>query len=229
MSASAKRSDHRLARGRRAWWLRAATGAAIVLTTWVAAPRGEVIDRVVATVGTRTVTLSDVRAAVALGLVPAGPGGELGEPVIRAVTDRVLMGLEVERYGGSTPDEAAVTRRIEALTARLGERGLAEAMARYGLDEARLRSVMREELAIEKYVDDRFGGAAQPTADEVREYYLAHPDAFTRDGAVLPFAEAEPSARAGLANERTQALVARWLDGLRRRVPVDIKAAGSQG
>lgn len=199
----------------------AAVLAVVVCTATV---RAEIIDRVVATVGARTVTLSDVRAAIALGLV-RGDAAEPGEPVVRAVTDRVLMALEVDRYGGSLPDEAAVTRRVDDLTARLGEKGLADVMVRVGMDEPRLRALLREELAIERYVDDRFGGAAQPTEDDVREYYVAHQQAFVRDGAPIPFVEAESAARAALVAERTRALVAEWVGSLRRRTPVDVKPA----
>lgn len=203
----------------------AALVAAASIAVCGASLRSEVIDRVVATVGPRTVTLSDVRAALALGLVPGRPDAALDEAVVRAVTDRVLMALEVERYGGSEPGEAAVSERVGALRSRLGEAGLADVMVRVGLDGPRLGALLRQELAIEKYVADRFGGAAQPTEDEVREYYDAHQEAFLRDGAPVPFAEAEAPARAALVAERTRAVVAEWVDSLRRRVPVDIKAA----
>ena len=188
-----------------------------------AAPRAEIIDRVVATVGPRAVTLSDVRAALALGFVPADAGGEQGQAVLRAITDRVLMALEVERYGGTAPDDAAVTRRVDALASRLGPTGVAEVMARAGLDEPRLRALLREDLAIEEYIDERFGGAAQPAEDEVREYYVAHQQTFTRGGLPIPFADAEPAARAALVEERKRRLIDGWLEGLRRRTPVDIK------
>ena len=193
-----------------------------------AAPRAEIIDRVVATVGPRAVTLSDVRAALALGFVPADAGGEQGQAVLRAITDRVLMALEVERYGGTAPDEATVTRRLDALTRRLGPSDVAGIMARTGLDEPRLRAFVREDLAIEKYIEERFGGAAQPTDDEVRDHYLGHPEAFTRAGVAIPFAEAEPAARQALVEQRKRALIEGWLEGLRRRTPVDIKPSASQ-
>jgi hypothetical protein len=196
-----------------------------VVVTCTAAPRAEVIDRVVATVGSRTVTLSDVRAAVALGLVPAGGGDEAGQAVLRALTDRVLMALEVERFGGTAPDEATVTRRVDDLTTRLGPDVMAGVMVRTGLDQPRLRALVREDLAIESYIGERFGGAVQPTEDEVREYYVGHPEAFTRGGAPIPFAEAEPAARQALVDQRKGQFVEGWLEGLRRRTPVTIKAA----
>jgi hypothetical protein len=224
----AKPSDSLLVlAGRYRPW-RAVLAAAIAAVVCGAMVGAEIIDRVVATVGSRTVTLSDVRAALALGLVSGDAAGEPDEPVVRAVTDRVLMALEVDRYGGSLPDEAAVRRRVDALTARLGETGLANVMLRVGLDEPRLRALVGEDLAIERYVDERFGGAAEPAEDDVREYYVAHQGAFMRGGAPIPFVEAEAAARAALVAERTRALVAEWLVDLRRRTPVDIKPAAHQ-
>jgi hypothetical protein len=101
-------------------------------------------------------------------------------------------------------------------------------MARAGLDEPRLRALLREDLAIEKYLDERFGGAAQPTEDEVQDYYLGHLEAFTRGGSPIPFSEAEPAARQALVEQRKRQLIDGWLEGLRRRTPVDVKVQPAQ-
>lgn len=184
----------------------------------------EVIDRVVATVGSRTITWSDVRAAVSLGLVAGAPTADPGgQAAVDAVVNRELVALEVERYGpGGTP-EAAVDDRLAAISDRLGEGELARVMARAGLDPPRLRALVREQLQIERYVAERFGAAAQPTDDEVRRYFLERAAEFVLDGVPMSFEAAEPAAREALTAERRQRLVDDWVAGLRRRATVVIR------
>lgn len=178
------------------------------------------IDRVVATVGDRAITQSDLRAAVDLGLVarPDGPDGDAA--ALQALIDRTLVEQEVARYGPGTPDERLVEQRLEAIEARLGRDGLTAVMARSGLDEPRLRAIVRGEIEIERYLADRFGAAAQPTDDEVRQYYRDHQEEFTRDGQVVPFEEAEALARATLSERRRRRLIDGWVEGLRRRAAI---------
>jgi len=62
--------------------------AVVAAVAAVAAPRAEVIDRVLATVGSQIVTQSDVRAAETFGLIPpsvkaAGAPDTLGQLVDR--------------------------------------------------------------------------------------------------------------------------------------------------
>ena len=86
-----------------------------------------------------------------------------------------------------------------------------------GLDERRIRDIARENLRIRAYVDQRFGIITQVGDAEVRQYYEGHPQEFTRNGEVLPFAEAESLARRRAAAARRQATVDQWLADLRAR------------
>jgi hypothetical protein len=198
----------------------------LVLSLVLAALAGaEVIDRVVATVGSRTITLSDVRAAVSLGFVSGADATEPARETIDAVVDRQLVWLEVERFGPGAPQEAAVDARVASITDRLSENELQKVMARAGLDVPRLRALVREQLQIERYLADRFGAAAQPTEEEVRLYFRDHPSEFVKDGTVLPFEEAEPLARTKLSDVRRRELIDSWIAGLRRRTPIVIREA----
>jgi hypothetical protein len=180
----------------------------------------EVIDRLIAIVGNRGITLSDLRAVTELGFLDRAVGSDTD--AVRALVDRVLMLQEVERYGAGAPEEATVAKRLSEIEARLGPDGLATLMARAGVDRPRLQAIVREDLELSRYLTDRFGQAAQPTDDEVERYYREHPEEFSREGKVLPFAEAESAARAALTGRRRAKLVDQWIEGLRRRADVRI-------
>jgi hypothetical protein len=196
--------------------------AAVALATLLALLSGpnagtEVIDRVVAMIGDRAITASDLRAAIDLGLVTRPTGPDADAVALRTLIDRTLVEQEVARYGPGAPDESLVRQRLAQIEERLGPGGLTAVMARSGLDEPRLRAIVRADIEIERYLADRFGAAAQPTDDEVLQYYREHQEEFERDGQVVAFAEAEASARAALSERRRQRLIDDWIEGLRRR------------
>ena len=119
----------------------------------LAAPlRAEVVDRVMAVVGSAVVTLSDVRAAEAFSLAPGTTTAE----VLAALIDRELMLGEVDRYAAPDADPAVLDRRLAQIQARFPSRALFEqALARTAMTEVRLRAVVSENLRIETYADQQ--------------------------------------------------------------------------
>jgi hypothetical protein len=173
------------------------------------------LDRLLATVAGQPITLSDVRAARLLRDTAAGLDDER---LVNSLVDRELMRTEVERYAVANPPDAAIDERLQAAAARAGgDAPFAAALARAGLSSMQARAIVRDDLRIEAYLDQRFAATSQPTEDEVVSYYRTrHPDA-TVD---LPSAEALAGARRDLARERRQKIVEEWLSGLRRRAEI---------
>lgn len=199
-----------------------------VVTLLPAAARAQIIDRVLAVIGTEVITLTDARAALAFGLVQAP---ESGDPIRTALTyliDRQLELGDVDRYSAPEPDRAALDRAFVAVRGRFAAPGdFAAAMARTGMTEDRLRDMIRDDLRIAAYVEQRFAGAAQPTDEDVARYYKEHPAEFTENGRVVRFEQAENRARVRAAAARRRALVSDWIDRLRQRTPVtDLYLAG---
>jgi hypothetical protein len=191
------------------------------MTVGAAARGPHVIDRLVAIVADRAITLSDVRAAIELGLVPQADVAAGDASVVRRLVDRALVAIEVERYGPGAPDEALVSQRVQEMEQALGAAGFAAAMARAGLDGPRLRALVREDLSIERYLGDRFGAAAEPTDDEVAQYARAGESERAQPGRVPP-AGLEGEARAALTALRRQKLIDEWIESLRRRARITV-------
>ncbi|MBI4263479.1 MAG: hypothetical protein HY657_03805 [Acidobacteria bacterium] len=202
-------------RSRRRRWLVVAT-----MMVWLLPVGGQqLLDRVVARVNGYAITLTDVNAAVELGVVDAPAGEDRQAAATERLIERQLVLGEVARFVPPEPDAAAVDREVARMIGRVGPR-LAAVMASTGVDEARIREVARDTLRIQAYLDQRFGTTVQVSAEEVVRYYRAHPDEFTRDGMLLPFEEAEPLARRRAAAERHAATIAQWLRDLRARAEV---------
>ena len=80
----------------------------------------ELLDRVIARVGGRAITLSDARAAAALGLVEIPPGADPVAAAARGLIERQLLLTEVARFSPPEPDAAAVQREVASLERRAG-------------------------------------------------------------------------------------------------------------
>ena len=186
----------------------------------------QLIDRVLARVGSGAVTMTDVRAAAGLGLVDVAPGEDGEAAALQRTIERRLVLNEVARFPPAEPGEAAVAQEVAAMKAHAGA-NLAPLLASTGLDEAKLQELARDTLRIRAYVAQRFGTSAQVSEDEVRRYYDEHPDEFTRNGAPIAFEEAEAAARQRASEARLRATIDQWVGGLRMRAEV-VRVGGSQ-
>jgi hypothetical protein len=120
----------------------------------------ETIDRVLAVVAGQIITLSDVTAATALGLQSPGNAADPVRVVLSKLVDRELVLAEVERYAPPEPAPDAVERELGAIRARFpsGE-SFDAALARSGFDDRRLRAIVRQDLRIRTYEEQRFAAA----------------------------------------------------------------------
>lgn len=212
-SASARRSEPSVAR-----WL---VAGALVLALAPAPAIGEVIDRVLAVVDRQVIMLSDVRAAIDLGLVMAS-----GEPaVLEALVKRALVLAEVARYAPPEPDAADIDERLAGIEARLGIDAFGAALRRSGLDRQRLRAMLRQDALVESYLTQRFSVTAMPTDEQVQAYYRERPGEFGGAASAEGPSEAVLAvARERLTAERRARLVDEWIDDLRRRAQITVRS-----
>jgi hypothetical protein len=119
--------------------------------------KAEIIDRVLAVVGGIVITQSDASAAFELGLVTIDPTDDPLASALSKLIDRQLMLAEVERYAPPDPPADAVDRLLQSIRARFASPdAYAAALNRSGIDDARLRRTLRDQLRIEAYLDQRF-------------------------------------------------------------------------
>ena len=197
-----------------------ALGAAVSLMP--APARGEVIDRILAVVNRELITLSDVAAAIRLGLVPAPQdGSDPTRAVLDALIDRQLELGETNRYQPPEPSESQIQARLQAVRSRFSSPAVfAQALATSGLSEDQLTLRLREDLRIEAYLNQRFGVPRPPSDQELIDYYRAHTADFSTAAGARPFADVREQIRTRLAAVQRATLVADWLTGLKRRTEI---------
>ncbi|HEU4691589.1 MAG TPA: hypothetical protein VFS23_24670 [Vicinamibacterales bacterium] len=200
--------------------------AFFVLHYGATAQAWQLIERVLARVGTNAVTMTDVRAARELGLVETKPGENPEAVALERTIERQLMLDEVARFSPPEPADAAVAEEVAAMKLRAGS-GLDALINATGLNDERLRQLARDTLRIRAYIAQRFGMSVQVTEDEARRYYEEHPAEFIRDGVQIAFEEAEPVARQRASAERLRSTIEKWVRDLRSRSGVVI--VGGEG
>lgn len=188
----------------------AAALAGVVVT---AAGQEILVERTVAVVGGAVITRSDVRTALALGLVD----GDERQGAARLV-ERWLILHEVSRFSPPEPPPAEVEAGLAAIRARVESAAALEAIrTRGGLTTGRLAAWVRDDLRIAAYLDQRFATAGMISEADVAEYTRAHTAEFEAGIAV---ADRPGVARERLQTERRRELITDWLAELRRRTPV---------
>jgi len=160
----------------------------------LAQPREELVERTLAIVGGRAVTLADATTAQALSLIPEAADLNVA---IEQLVERALVLREVDRYAPPEPPAQAIDDKLAEIRGRLSDAQIAAVLAAGGFTEARLRAWIRDDLRIASYLDQRFAA----TAD-------------------LSLEKAAPELRERLSAERRASLIADWVADLRRRTPI---------
>jgi hypothetical protein len=199
---------------------RSPIGILTLVTLLGGGARAEIIDRVLAVVSGAVIMQSDVLAAFELGLVAPGTTDDPIAAVLSQLIDRQLMLAEVDRYVPPEPSADAIDRAAQQVRARFATSSEYDsALARSGMGEDRLRRLLRDELRIRGYLDERFV-VPPPGDDELAQYYRDHPGRFTREGQLVPFDAARAEIAAAVAATRRAALIGDWVRGLRRRADI---------
>jgi hypothetical protein len=141
--------------------------AAILVLASIAcagAVHAQVIDRLMAVVSGRTITLSDVNAALLFHLVdPPAATADPAAYTAERLVERTLILTEVERFQPPEPDPIEITIRVDALERGAGSTAAFDRLlAVTGMTRDQLRRYIRDELRIATYLNQRFGATDTP-------------------------------------------------------------------
>ena len=147
-------------------------GITLLLASLAAAVvRAETIARVLAVVAGQLITLTDVTAAIDLGLQSADGAADPVRAVLSRLIDRELVLAEVDRYAPPEPTAGAVDLSVERVRRRFPSSAAFDAaLARSGIDERHLRETLRQDLRMDAYLDLRFSAASDRRATLVDEW-----------------------------------------------------------
>jgi hypothetical protein len=143
-------------------------GSLVVLAAVWQAPT--TIDRIVAVVNGDIITLSDVRAARVLKLVP-DDAGEKG--TVAALVERRLVLSEMRRFQTPEPSPDAVSIRRSEWERLVNDATPEALLALAGVDAAFLQRWLADDLRRENYLRQRFAALEGARRDEAIRLWIA--------------------------------------------------------
>lgn len=196
----------------------------------------EIVDKTVSVVSdsarSELITYSDLLWQLALqpNTPLAPPTSEDLNQALQLLINQRLFALEAKRLPRVAPTEAEINQKINDIVSFFPSPALFEARLKtVGFDSIRdpaFQRIIADRLAIDKYVDFRFGSFIVVTADEEAAYYrdIFVPN-FRRkpEGRLLPtLEEARIQINQILTRQKTAAGIERFLDETKRRVEIEI-------
>jgi hypothetical protein len=195
----------------------------------------EVVDRTVATVSDGTskpelITYSDLLWQLALEpntpLTP--PTSDDLNRALQTLINLRLFAIEAQRLPSADPTEKEVKAQINRIEENFKPKAEFERRLRLvgfnSIDDDNFQRMMRQRVAIEKYIDFRFRSFVIITPDEEKKYYQ---DTFVPDfrrrtpGVIVPsFEEARVQIHQILEEEKVATDIARFLDNARQRAEI---------
>jgi hypothetical protein len=139
-------------------------------------PAGDVIDRIVATVGKDIITLSEVGRELRVSAFEDDKPPDLGPAAQRAATerlvDRALIGIEIESNRYPAAERVDALAELENRKKRFRDNTAYEAaLKKYGIHEEDLLERLEVELTVLRFIDFRFRLTEQPSPSDVEKYY----------------------------------------------------------
>ncbi len=179
------------------------------------------LDRLLAVVNGRVVTLGDLELARDLNAVlmfgRGAPPSSAREELERLV-DQELLRQELERFGVGEAESGYVQARLDELRKGYAEiGGLPVLLRRLGLQESELLAYLHLQAKLLRFIDLRFKPFVAAGDDEVAYYYR---DVFARRlrdaGLAVPsLADAADKIRSILIEEKVNAALDEWLRNAR--------------
>lgn len=206
----------------------AAILAALLALAAVAAPvaRAEVLEEVVAVVGTTPILASDVDLAEIVELVPPPASGDRDEHRARLLTARIrleLQLLDLEASGTLYRLDLDLERGRLLLLDRASEGAEPELrLVAAGIDRADLDDLALRLVAAEAYAEQRLRSRVTVTVDELEDAYaeLVLEPMTTAGATPPPLLEVRDAVRAVLVERKLNDEIERWLADARERFDV---------
>lgn len=182
--------------------------------------RAELVDRIVAIIDRDVVTLSEAQQARAVAASRTGRDVELVDAVERLIESR-LVEREVERFTSEpVPRELVDQTFAEVRSGFATEEDFQAMLSSTGLSEEELRSQLRRQLEVNRYLERRFRSLIFVSDEEIQAYYRDELPKEVGDKPLPDLAQVSSSIRQILEERRFNARVEGWIEGLKKRAVI---------
>jgi hypothetical protein len=208
---------------------------------------GEIVDRIVAILDRGVITLSEVEQALAFMRLASSGSHPRERDALRESAEPAEEGIDGRGRGGGSPPAEVVERLIEnrlieremrrfsreLVRAELVDRAIEELKARFedeaayvslrdaaGLTEKQLREELTRQLAVSRYLEQRFRSLVSVSQDEVEEYFREELLPDVPDAASVELADVTEEIRAIVAERKFNDRVDAFLERLKSQAKI---------
>ena len=186
------------------------------------------VDRIAALVDRQVLTVSEITQMEEIRFFPRAAGqsdGDYRHAILDDLIAQALRYRDVERFGAADVSKDAIEARlleIEKRFASPAEFDTAVQRAELTLDE--VRALIKRELQVENYIQERFAPMIGVSTDEIETYYHGPwtQERRRRGLPVPPLADVQDELRTELKSSRLQQEIDKWTAELRSHANVDI-------
>jgi hypothetical protein len=202
----------------------------LLLSVLLAVPASAVtIDRIAATVDRQVLTVSEITQMVNIRFFARTSQSEEDHRrnVLDALIAQALRYRDVERFGAQDiPADSIEARLVEIQRRFASEAEFAAALAQAELTLDEVRALVKRQLQVEAYIQERFAPLVFISNDDIDAYYAGPWTQQRRERglAVPPLSAVREEVRIAVRGSRLEEEIGKWTAQLRARADVDVYA-----
>jgi len=188
------------------------------------------LDRISAVIDRQVITLSEVNQMVAIRFFPRVNGhsdDDYRHEVLESLIAQALRYRDVERFGAQDIPKDSIEARLTEITSRFASPAeFAAAVASVELTMDEVRALVKRQLQVEAYIQERFSPLVFIPNEEIETYYRGPwaEQRRKRGLALPPLDQVKDEIRSLLKSDRLQSEIDKWTAQLRARANVDVYA-----
>ncbi len=202
-----------------------------LLAFLLAAPAHAVtVDRIAAVIDRQVLTVSEVNQMAELRFFPRVAGrndDDYRHDILEALIAQALRYRDVERFGAQDiPKDSIEARLMEIQRRFVSPAELDAALARAELTWDELRALIKRQLQVEAYIQERFAPMVFVANEDIADYYNGpwRQQRVARGLAVPPLNDVREEIRALIRSRQLDQQIETWTTQLRARANVDVYA-----
>jgi len=208
-------------------------GVAIVSVLVFALPspvRAVTLDRIAAVIDQQVLTVSEVDQMAEVRFIPRVAGrsdDDYHHDILEALIAQALRYRDVERFGAQDiPKDSIEARLVEIQHRFAAPDSLDASLLRAELTLDELRALIKRQLQVEAYIQERFAPLIFVANDDIAAYYNGpwRQQRVARGLAVPPLNDVREEIRTLIRSRQLEEQIATWTNQLRARANVDVYA-----
>ena len=188
------------------------------------------VDRIAAVIDRQVLTVSEVNQMAELRFFPRVAGrndDDYRHDILEALIAQALRFRDVERFGAQDiPKDSIESRLVEIQHRFASPADLDAALARAELSPDELRALIKRQLQVEAYIQERFAPMVFVANEDIADYYNGpwRQQRVERGLPVPPLNDVREEIRTLIRSRQLDQQIETWTTQLRARANVDVYA-----